>query len=72
MAFKKDQITIEILDDGVIKINSDSAISAPNHTNATKLVDNITKDAGGKRTQQSTKHKHVHAHSHADGTVHQH
>ena len=66
---KKDEITVEILDGGIIKITSADAISAPNHANAESLVREIKRDAGGKATHRHLKKGHVHTHG---GVVHRH
>ncbi len=61
---KRDTMTVEILDDGIIKITSADKISAPNHVNAEKMVAAITKDAGGPVTIKRLSHSHSHAHGH--------
>lgn len=66
---KKDVMTVEILDGGIIKITSADAISAPNHANAESLIREIRKDAGGKTTQKHLKKGHAHTHTHADGST---
>lgn len=66
-----DTIQIEVLDNGIIKITSPNAISAPNHASAERLVQEIAKDAGGKRTMKHLG-KHARTHTHADGTTHNH
>lgn len=68
----KDKMTVEFLDNGVIKITSADAISAPNHANAESLIREIKKDAGGKTTHKKLKKGFAHTHTHADGTTHSH
>jgi hypothetical protein len=48
-----DQIEVEILEDGTIKIQMDK-ISPPNHMNAEQVLRNIQELTGGKATR---KHK---------------
>ena len=73
MGLKKDTITVEILDDGLIKVTSADKISAPNHMSAERFLADVAKDAGGKRTVKKIGH-HAHTHTHADGstTTHSH
>ena len=62
-----DIITVEILDDGSIKIETDR-ISGPNHVGAESLLREISKAAGGTTTrrrrvhvgQTITEHEHEH------------
>ena len=51
-----DTIGVEIKDGGLIKLTSADAISAPNHVNASSLVNAVTKMAGGKPTIVNLKH----------------
>lgn len=46
---REDTIEVEILPDGGIKVYS-GAVSAPSHTSAEELLDDITHDMGGKHT----------------------
>jgi hypothetical protein len=64
-----DTMIIEIMDGGIIKITSEDAISAPNHSNAESLIREIKKDAGGKATHKHLKKGHVHTHG---GVAHRH
>jgi hypothetical protein len=60
----QDEIQIEILPDGSLKIETDE-VSAANHMSADDLVKFIERLAGG---ETQVKHKHTHAH----GKAHQH
>ena len=60
---KQDEIQIEVLADGTIKVTTDN-ISPANHMSADKLVDFIAQMAGGQTTRQSRGHSHVHTHEH--------
>ena len=61
-----DKLTIEILADGTIKVTTD-AVSAPNHTNAEKLLGAIRTAAGGDHTSTV---RPGHAHDHSGRTIH--
>ena len=64
-----DTMTIEILEDGTIKVDADQ-ISGPNHVNAEGFVREMAQMAGGTTTlKQKTGHAHSHAHGHH---VHEH
>lgn len=68
-----DTITIEILADGTIKIETDE-VSLANHTNAENFLREMNKLAGG---PTAIRHKHAgkpgHGHSHGHGNkAHQH
>jgi hypothetical protein len=56
-----DKITIEILEDGKIKMSTDK-ISAANHGGAEMLIREMVKKAGGKenRTRKANAHYHEH------------
>lgn len=67
-----DKITIEILADGTLKLETDE-VSLANHTNAENLVREMSKACGG---PAAIRHKHGkagHGHSHGHGQgQHQH
>lgn len=44
---KKDEMSIEILEDGTIRIEAVGAISAPNHMQAEQLLRNVHDMTGG-------------------------
>lgn len=50
-----DQIDIEIMPDGVIKIKT-KELSEANHINADQLLDEITELAGGQRQTEQLEH----------------
>lgn len=54
-----DKVEIKILEDGRIKVETDS-ISQPNHLNADKLLDFISQLMGGEVIREKKKHSHVH------------
>ena len=58
-----DSINIEILDDGRVKILTDT-ISAANHRNADELLEAIEKLMAGGSTKAKRKQKHGHHHTH--------
>ena len=60
----QDTIEVEVLPDGSIKITTDP-ISAPNHTNAEKLLRAIAQ-AGP--TTRKARRGHHHSHTHTHGT----
>lgn len=65
---KNDEIRIEIMEDGRIKMDSDR-ISQPSHASAEAFVREVSRLAGGKTERKAkTKHSHGHhgAHSHED------
>jgi hypothetical protein len=73
---KTDNIQIEILDDGTIKITTDP-ISGANHTNAEGFLREIANLAGGettreKRTDKKITHSHDHHHTHTHTHDHKH
>lgn len=69
MAFTEDEIEIEILEDGTIKISTDK-ISDANHVNAEQFIRAIAEELGAdvtttrKRTGH-THHHHSHTHKHS-------
>ena len=65
-----DIITVEVLEDGSLKISTDK-VSAPNHTNADGMIKALVADAGGvvTRARKGTMETHVHVH---DGKEHTH
>lgn len=65
MATAPDKFTIEILDDGTVKVTTDQ-VSTPNHVNAENLLKEIFRLAGG---EVEIAHRHgskVHYHKAAD------
>jgi hypothetical protein len=71
---KKDEMRIEILEDGTIKFETDS-VSMPNHTNAEQFLREVGRLAGGttERKKRTGHHHHGHSHSHGEGEhTHQH
>lgn len=64
---EQDQIEIEILADGTIKITTDQ-ISPANHLSADNLLREIERLAGGQTTKTKNRHGHqlVHEHSHVN------
>ena len=65
-----DKIIVEILEDGTMKIETDS-VSMPNHAGAEALLRDMIKDMGGDATRTRKGGKHVHGHVH-DGHYHEH
>lgn len=63
-----DTITIEILEDGTIKMSTDK-ISAANHGGAEMLIREMAKEAGGKETRIRKAGAHYHEHN---GEFHSH
>lgn len=62
---KTDQITIEVLADGTLKVTTDK-VSAANHVNAEKFIREMFSKAGG---EVEIKHKHgktIHHHKASD------
>lgn len=59
----EDEIVVEFLGGGVLKISTDP-ISGANHTNAEGLLDAIQKAAGGEVKIESKHDGHHHSHSH--------
>lgn len=65
---QQDEIGIEILKDGTIKVTT-SRVSAPNHMNADKFLAEMQRLAGGTTVKQRNKdahHHHHHGHSHGE------
>ena len=65
-----DNIKIEILPDGTIKMDTDG-VSGPNHANAEEFFSVVAKMAGGK-TERKRKAGAAHSHSHAHAHDHHH
>jgi hypothetical protein len=59
---KNDTFTVEILEDGTMKIETDP-ISPANHANAEQFIQAVNRDLGG-ATERKGKGKHAHTHSH--------
>ena len=57
----EDRITVEVLDDGTIKVVTDD-LSGPNHMNADELLGFLGKLMGGEVKEQKKPHA-VHSHS---------
>ena len=62
----QDEIEIEILEDGRIKILTDK-VSMPNHTNADRFIKDMARLLGG----EVTRDKRADAHRHITTTEHQ-
>ena len=60
---KEDALAIEILDDGTIKISTDS-ISPANHLSADNFLKFISELVGGETTKTKNRHAHTHQHTH--------
>lgn len=58
-----DEIKIEILPDGTLKVETDK-VSMANHTTAEKLIDDLVEDMGGEVERERKKHHHDHNHGH--------
>lgn len=58
-----DTITIEITEDGTIKVLTDG-VSAANHRNAEDFLALLSKMAGGKTDIKKRGHGHTHTHEH--------
>lgn len=67
---KQDNIAVEILADGTLKLTTDT-ISSANHKLADELVEFIAKLAGGETTKEKRKDVKAHAHHH-HGHTHTH
>lgn len=61
MALMSDIMTVEVLQDGSLKISTDK-ISMPNHTNAEGLIRELVTGMGGK-SHRVRKGMHTHTHS---------
>lgn len=64
---KLDQLKIEILDDGTIKVETDD-LSGVNHLNAEQLLGFLARELGGETTRVRKNPTHIHQHGH----LHQH
>jgi hypothetical protein len=62
---QEDKIEIEILEDGTIKVSTDS-ISPANHLSADQFLKEIERLAGGKVTKQKNRHAGQHSHRHGN------
>lgn len=62
-----DEIIIEILPDGTIKVTTDR-ISTPNHASADAFLREVGRLAGGETTIEKN-HGSAHAHHHSQQTV---
>jgi len=62
-----DEITIEILEDGTLRITTDK-IGDVNHINAESLLKFIKERMGGKVDIQKRKEEHYHVHNHIKHT----
>jgi len=60
-----DNIAIEILPDGSLKVTTDR-VSMPNHTNAEKFLADLAREMGG----ETKRHRKAHSHAHAHGGHH--
>ena len=62
-----DTIHGRILPDGTLKLQTDDAISTPNHMSADKLIKAIELECGGqtevKKNPKAVHHQHVHEHA---------
>jgi hypothetical protein len=65
----KNEMTVTILDDGRVKVETSQFVGAV-HTTAEKFLVELQKQLGGEATR--TKVGHGHNHVHSDGTVHSH
>jgi len=63
MTMREDSITVEILEDGTIKVITDP-ISAANHSNAEQFLQFMARLAGGDTTRSRRKDRAVHTHHH--------
>lgn len=65
---KNDEIQIEILEDGTVKVSTDE-IGAANHLNAEQFLTFLSRQLGGETTttrkRDAHTHNHGHQHSHA-------
>jgi hypothetical protein len=67
-----DGMKVEILEDGRIKVTTDS-FSPTLHTTAEAFLNDIFRLCGGKVERESRKGKpHVHHHTHGEGETHDH
>lgn len=65
MSPREDKFTIEVLDDGTLKIDTDG-ISPANHKQADELLKTLVTMLGGNMVQvkKKTRHQHTHLHKH--------
>jgi hypothetical protein len=64
MEVAQDEVTIEILDSGLIKVTTDR-ISAPNHAAAEEFLRLMAElSNGGKQDRRRKAHAHHHSHGH--------
>lgn len=73
---KQDDIQIEILEDGTIKVITDP-VSGANHANAEQFLRDMAAKAGGEtvRRRKGAGHAHEHGHTHVHtggGHTHEH
>lgn len=59
----KDELQIEILEDGTIKTTTDH-FSAAHHGSAEEFLAEVTRQAGGAMQRQKRGHRHTHTHTH--------
>lgn len=69
---KQNELSIEILDGGVIKIETDLISDPALHTEAENFLKAVERDAGNTFAVKAAKKGKVHTHTHADGTTHTH
>lgn len=63
---KTDTLTIEILPDGTLKVETDE-VSAPNHVAAENIIKEMFRMQGGAVDIKHKHGKHGHSHSHGHG-----
>lgn len=63
MNSNKDEMIIDILDDGTIRIET-SPISGPIHASAEKFLADVQQATGGEQTRRRKGHHHHHHHHH--------
>jgi hypothetical protein len=66
------EMSIEILDGGQIKITTEAFTDPALHTEAENFLKAVSRDAGNAFTVKANKGGKVHTHTHADGTTHTH
>lgn len=64
-----DNITIDILEDGTIKVVTEG-ISAGNHRNADEALKMLADLLGGPATTEKAPQRHGHRHTHGDRQIH--
>jgi hypothetical protein len=67
----KGEMTIEILEDGTIKVQTND-MSGPGHKAADDFLSMIARLAGGEVTEEKIGHAHHHQHSHSHEGEHHH